>query len=479
MATRRAITKNQKLDILEKRPHCFICELPIAEEDLPQLEFDHIKALGANGPDDLANMAGVHKTCHKGKGTRSLEEFKEELRLNRVFGDVSDYATLAARLNPGGEVLAYDIDYETAQITFADGKVANLHTCPNTGLRYFYHPIEKKYIQSDVEVQPRGLETRRLRNLTMGLRAGFQLSPSVCRLVTSEKRIKMFDGQHKAVAQILGNESEVVDCKVFIDPPLNVIRRVVMEGHGELRQQEFKTSELYKKLQSNYADELAKWRVEHPGQDISEKDLPSCLSMTPKEARQHVEADIVELITADAHCKIGEYISRERRPGNRPLTYDMYATWVRQLIKAFPVEEPMESPDNLREVERQNIIRIQNHIAEKSLIGKWTANTPESEAHKKAVNIYRRAAFRSWTRLLSNALRVTLFVDPKEAICYRVIADPDTWAKIERACEKLFEHAVWVDPSEEVAAALNSNVMKYVEEVFKKQDLNIQYLCTP
>jgi len=63
--------------------------------------------------------------------------------------------------------------------------------CPNTKLWYFYHSIPRKYLVSDVEVQPRGLEQKRLRDLALNLRRNFQLSPTVCRLVTDENQIKV------------------------------------------------------------------------------------------------------------------------------------------------------------------------------------------------------------------------------------------------------------------------------------------------
>jgi len=76
---RKILSKSEKCQVLQQRPYCFICEKPVSEEILADLAFDHIRALDAEGSNDLTNFSGVHKMCHRGKGTKSLEDYKEEL----------------------------------------------------------------------------------------------------------------------------------------------------------------------------------------------------------------------------------------------------------------------------------------------------------------------------------------------------------------------------------------------------------------
>lgn len=213
---RKNLTKNEKLQVLQQRPFCFICEKPISAGDLPELNFDHIKSLDAGGTNDLNNFAGAHKICHSPKGIKSLEEYKEEIRLNKEFGELFRFTDVTEKLNPKKELMQFIIDDKKEKITFQEGGEAIIYKDPNTSLSYFYHRIPQKYLESDVEVQPRGLEQKRLRDLTMNLRQNFQLSPTVCRLISNEKRILVFDGQHKATAQAIGNQNSDIDCKVYI-----------------------------------------------------------------------------------------------------------------------------------------------------------------------------------------------------------------------------------------------------------------------
>jgi len=473
---RKSLSPQEKLQILQQRPFCFICEKPISESDLSKLDFDHIRSLDASGTNELTNYAAIHKTCHVGKRTKGLEDYKEELRLEKEFSSVGWFTDVAKKLNPAGEYIQFNIDLESREIIFGDGDKARLYRCPNTNLLYFYHPIPRKYLESDVEVQPRGLEQKRLRNLTISLRHNFQLSPTVCRLVTTERKIKVFDGQHKATAQAIGNQNDTVDCKVFIDPPLQMVRRVVIEGHGPLRQQEFKTSELFKKLTANYLDQLRDWQTTHQGSSIREIDLPQALSKTKDEAIKDIKAWIIEtIISEEANCEITDFVSKERRPLNKPMTYEMLSWWINLLIKKPLAEEPMESEANFREEERENIIRLLNYVTRFYLQGKWTPNNPENIEHKKARRLFYRASFREWTKLLNDALRAILFAGSEKPIFYRKVSQDD-WQKIETIIDRLATHPIWMDPNPQVEATLNSNIQQNVKRLFDDQQLDLRFL---
>lgn len=475
---RKLLSANEKRQVLQQRPYCFICGGPISDSSLSELDFDHIVSLDAGGSNDLTNYASVHKKCHAGKRTKSLQDYKEELRLDKVFSDLLTFADVRRKLNPAGEELRFDINYENMEIIFSDGSKAQLHKCPNTNLWYFYHPLNRKYLESDVEVQPRGLEQKRLRDLALNLRKNFQLSPTVCRLLAKENRLKVFDGQHKAAAQGLGNENDIIDCKVFIDPPLEMVRRVVIEGHGPLRQQQFKTSELFKKLRNNYEGQLKQWQDRHLGRLISEAELPQALGKSKREASTDILAWIVESILEDSGCEIADFVSRDRRPGKQPLSYDMFTWWVKLLVRTPLVDEPMESTSNLREEERQNFIKLSNLITQNCLEGKWTPSNPDNTEHKKAKRLFYRASFREWTRLLNDAIRISLFLRQVDPLLYRQMEAPE-WHRIEAACRKLMTHPIWMDPNPQVEGTLSSNIQRHVAKLFDDQGLNPQFLCTP
>ena len=209
---------------------------------------------------------------------------------------------------------------------------------------------------------------------------------------------------------------------------------------------------------------------------ISEAELPQALGKNKKEVEKEIKARVTESIYND--CEIAEFVSLQRRPGTSPLSYDMFAWWVSLLIKKPLVSEPMESDQNFREEERENIVRLFNYIAQNYLEGKWTPNNPDNVEHKKVRGLFYRASFREWTKLVVEALHNIMWVPSEEPVFYQDI-EPKEWRRIDDTCQKLISHPIWMDTNPEVEDILNSNVQESVVRLFKSQNLNLQYLCQP
>ncbi|GFP33314.1 hypothetical protein HKBW3S42_01648, partial [Candidatus Hakubella thermalkaliphila] len=85
---------------------------------------------------------------------------------------------------------------------------------------------------------------KRLWELYRHLIVHTQLSPAICRLVND--RILLFDGQHKSAAQIWAGRKEI-ECKVYINPDVRVLKETNLTAHDKLRQMPFFTSVLINK----------------------------------------------------------------------------------------------------------------------------------------------------------------------------------------------------------------------------------------
>ena len=211
---------------------------------------------------------------------------------------------------------------------------------------------------------------------------------------------------------------------------------------------------------------------------ISEAELPQALNKTKEEATSDIVAFIAESILEDSSCEIADHVSRERRPGDKPLSYDMFSWWVKLLIRKPLVDEPMESVENLREEERKNFIRLSNYITQNCLQGKWTPANLDNIEYKKARRLFYRASFREWAKLLCDALVIIMYVRREDPIFYRQV-NPAEWQRIESACQKLIAHPIWMDTNPRVEGTLSSNIQKHVAKLFQDQGLNPQFLCTP
>jgi len=75
----------------------------------------------------------------------------------------------------------------------------------------FFHEVETKFIENDEVIQLRPLEPKIL-PLLFNLKQAVQLLPSLGRIDPQSKTVQIFDGQHKAVAQIVGNNRSAISC---------------------------------------------------------------------------------------------------------------------------------------------------------------------------------------------------------------------------------------------------------------------------
>src|SRR5215213_6717148 len=84
-----------------------------------------------------------------------------------------------------------------------------------------------------------------------------QLAPSICRF-DEKGALLLFDGQHKAAAQIWAGR-EVVECKVYIRPIATILKETNLEAHQSYRQMSFYSYELMKKYADIFGEDWDKY----------------------------------------------------------------------------------------------------------------------------------------------------------------------------------------------------------------------------
>jgi len=137
---------------------------------MKDVEFHHIKPFSEGGKTDIANLAPVCKEHHRRIGTLSITEFRTRLEMKEFFNApeprrLDDVLEVKVGKEKFGKPLSYEIAGDIIKIFFEDKTepiVLPLYTCPSTGYKYFYITLPVKYIQNDIELQPRPIEMRRL-----------------------------------------------------------------------------------------------------------------------------------------------------------------------------------------------------------------------------------------------------------------------------------------------------------------------------
>jgi hypothetical protein len=427
------------------------------------VEYHHIRPYLFEEKLDNDNIATVCKKHHREIGHLSITEYKALKAMEAFFSDGSlkkldDVLLTVLGDKEKGKPFKYSLDNGGNSITFNPGATVKqkdirqtlpLYVCPSTGFKYFYVVLPAEFLNNDIELQPRPLEFKRLWDLYRHLLVNSQLTPSICRLL--QNKILLFDGQHKTAAQIWAGRKNI-ECKVYIDPSVKVLKETNLVAHDKLRQMPFFTSVLINKWASIFAEEWKDYMEQKGGK--SEAGFVSFLVGRGKkrpEAIHMLESNIYDSILEDSQNRLKKYIEEYSGDEKKPVTVNrLRQTLLKRFIVNPPLSIDLEESDKLREYERKNVIRLLNLISDYTLQGIWNQGY-NSKEQKIAEKIYLNGSFKAWIAILkdviSNILELYDENDRKE-IFLREIADAQ-WELIEKSISILFGYRIWSDNSQE------------------------------
>ena len=452
---------------------CYIDKKPVSDKN--DIEYHNISPLAFNNS-DINNFTVICKKHHKEMGGLSVTEYLVKKEMDDFFRKsgirkLNDVLKLKTGKKDEAKKIQTKIDDKKNTITvlFEEGReniVSNLLECPSTGFKYFYISVPAEYINNDENLQPRPLEADRLWELYRHLLVNSQLTPSVCRL--TDGSIYLFDGQHKAAAQVWAGRTEL-DCKIYLEPDIKNLKETNLIAHDKLRQMPFFTSILINKWASIFEEEWKEY-MEQKGFK-SEEGFVSFLVKKGRKKTQAVnmiESNIYDSIIEDKKNLMVNYISDYNKSIKSPLTMNRLKQAVfKKFIAPPPLDIDIEDSDRLREIERRNVIRLLNLIARYSLDDTWNPENADND-HKISERIYLSGAFRAWAGILKDVISAIIGVfdeNEKKEIFLREISK-ENWEEIENSVNFLFNRRVWQDDSEENYNTLrltnDSQVRKYL-----------------
>jgi len=487
MSIHRVPTEEEKIVIKNQHTsggkiRCFVDNHPIENED--DIEYHHIKPFSLTGPTEIQNLAPVCKDHHFRIRTLSITEYRDRLRMEEFFKfptprKLNDVLTNVIGLNDYAKYFKYEIKDSKIRVYLKNNLEPidiPISTCPSTGYKYFYIDLPVEYLNNDENLQPRPLEMQRLWDLYRHLIINTQLSASIGRL--NNNKILLFDGQHKAAAQIWAGR-KAIECKIYINPDIKVLKETNLTAHDKLRQMPFFTSVLINKWADIYKEEWQDY-LETSGQK-SEADFVAFLIEKGKNKTQAITmilSNIYDSIIEDESNQINEYISDRNRTRKNPLSINaLKQTIFKKFIAYPPLNINLEELDELREYERQNLVTLLNIITEETLVNRWAPERNDN-AHKLAERIYAAGSLKAWSSILKDVITQVLNLydaNDRNKIFLREVKD-DKWNDIRGRIKRLFEHKIWVDPSPEIMSNLRINNEVQVRQYFTNKDLTVNWI---
>ncbi len=233
---------------------CFTCDIQI---DLVlhdgQLEVDHIIPRADNGPDEENNFALTHSTCNRQKGASDLRVARRMAEFDRLQKEAIEQGERGANL---GHVLsryngakaplklkrsANAVEFVLSAAGDQEIRRSPVYTDSLSGMSYFFAVLPLEYLHHDYRINPRSIGANIRGLLEEFLQKRPQLHIALAWWApdnTGSGPVRVFDGQHKAAAQIMLGVSEL-PVRVFLNPDINVLLTTNTNAGSTLRQVAF------------------------------------------------------------------------------------------------------------------------------------------------------------------------------------------------------------------------------------------------
>lgn len=370
---------------------CFICEQEI-DLDLNNTNIDHIKPLANNGKDDESNFAIAHEHCNKSKQDADLEVAKRILKLENIMKEAENNNETASlkhvlkrfdgskynfKYKVEGDFLIYSFD-EIACNKIEKTKIF-IDVLSREKTAFVEVPIE--YLFHDDDLNPRGLNSSVNLLIKEFYKSNPQLQVSLARI--DDNKIKLFDGQHKSVAQIMLGARKIV-VRLFIDSDFDKLMATNLNAGKQLKQIAFDKAIVRQLHDSLYSSRIQRYREENGlGADdlsFSEQKLAEYFRGEKGNIKLYIINSQKNAITRTNENKLQSYINFEGRGNDLPLSYSTFEkTFLSRFINpktilSTPLDYKADEGLNPRILEKEQAIRLCNIIAEELLIDKYDDN---------------------------------------------------------------------------------------------------------
>ena len=373
--------------------NCFICEQPIdliAQQGT--IDIDHVVPIKTNGKDDPSNFALTHASCNRSKQASNLEVARVLSRFARLKEALApenrspNLGDILLQAGGGNHPLGFSLNEDEITYSFPDLGDNKLRKAPVyidelSGFRYFFAKLPIQYLAHDDHINPRSIGS----NISKLIEEFFNQRPQLhvpLAWIASAKnlsKVHIFDGQHKAAAQImLGVKSLPV--RVFIDPDPDVLITTNTNAGTTLKQVAFDKSVQRSLGHTLYQERLQRYQTATGRTDddlgFSERDLTNHFRGQSREVKRYILDAIRNGVTSDPENKLMSFVDKSGRGTDHPLSYStiektFFSFFIYQEILETPIDYLADQGENPREIERSQILKLMNIVAEELYIDKF------------------------------------------------------------------------------------------------------------
>lgn len=498
---------------LEKRLHdaqcgnCFICEKPIdLKLHAGAMDIDHVEPIKVGGKDDLSNFALTHASCNRSKQASDLRVARVLARFAAIRDEVEkenrgpNLSDVLRHYKGAKYELPITVDGEEVAFSFPgigrnEVQRIPLYRDDLSGLRYFFAKLPIEYLFHDDRINPRAVggslnglieEFHKKRpQLQIGL-AWMEIKDG-----DVKGKVRVFDGQHKATAQVLLGV-RAVPLRIFLNPNLDILLTANTNAGTTLRQIAFDKSVQRHLGSALFLDRIQRYRNDHglppDAETFSERDLVNHFKGEWREMRRYILDSVRDSITHSPENKLKDYIDFAGKGKERPLSYStVEKTFYSFFIFADTLENPlnyrMDENENPRELEKQQILQLMNVIAKRIYISHFdpavgTARIENriqkkedvAEPHLIAYRLSREEILYSWLRFVRQIVQnyfITTGKPVQENKLFQYRFPEPLWDNIENFVVNLTKMPLWVNRELSLSVFGGKQNYEYWQTIFE------------
>jgi len=461
---------------------CFITGEPI---DLAihknALDIDHVIPTKMGGKDEKSNFALTFSSANRAKQASDLNlariihsfiKVQENLKKKE---DRSPNLDDVLKLNEGAKYpLLFSSKDDKIRYSFSEiGEhqiiEQDIYTDKLSGLKYFFTSLPIEYIHHDNMINPRSIGSNISKLITEFYSGNPQLHISLgwVDLEEENSQIRVFDGQHKAAAQIILGTRRI-PVRIFINPDKEKLILTNFRAGTTLKQVAFDKSiqrhlgsTLYFDRVNRYQNDL---KLEEDNLNFSEKQLINYFKGESRELKRYILDAIRDKVTKHNENKLMEYVDMGGRAKEKPLSYStidktFYSFFIHQDALETPISYRMEEGKNPRTLEAEQITRLMNVIAEEVFLDKYDfelgTNQIENKIqkgevlpanHVRAFRMAKEEVIYAWLKYISQIIKnnfITLGTPIDENKLFQYEFSEALWKNIRNFMKNLSELPLW------------------------------------
>lgn len=486
---------------------CFICGNKI-DIDIQETNIDHIIPLANKGKDEKGNFALTHASCNKAKQDADLNVARSLHKLKQIQEEVQKKENRAASLkdlllHAQGSKFKFHYKIENNEIVYSFNELNDItiYKTPifidklsNEKSCFINIPIE--YLFHDDVINPRGINSSINLLVKEFYKGNPQLHLTLARI--DGDIVKVFDGQHKAAAQILlGNRTILT--RLFIDSNVNKLTETNANAGSKLRQITFDKSVMRQLNNTLYFERVKKYQIDHSlsEDDFSFSETQLCEYFKGENIKKYIIDALKSSITNSSDNKLKDFIDFEGKGKTLPMSHSAFdKTMLSRFIDSkkilsTPLNYKTEDGRNPRELEIAQISKLMSIIAEEFYIGKFKPevgvhkieqriiekkDSEISDEHLSAYRISKEEIIYAWLPYLSNVIKTFLLINAikyDENSLFQTELPDQLWKNIRQFLKSLYSLPLWKDrsmASSHFSGKKNSDFWKIIFETGKTPD---------